>query len=159
METNELDVLVPERSGIRVGDDFIEVGPLRYEQVPPIARLVKQITATLDLRPYVKAGETESDAIDLDDIAWGPLMLDLMAEHGESLAELIALAVDRPVDVIGKLPVDHFVELGTKVFKENWRFFTLRVLPTLLAALPEALPSVPSTTSSASSSTDTDSGT
>lgn len=105
MVATDLEDLAPAPIRVRAGGESIDVLPLTVGQIPPLARTLK--------------------GIDLD----FSNVFGLLEAHGERLVEAVALCINRPVEWVGALPADEFIELAAHVLEVNAHFFGRRVLP------------------------------
>jgi len=129
----EWNLLAPEPVTVTAGGETVEILPLTVGQIPAIARALRGVR----LPP-------EGEPLDV---------LALVAEHGDPVADAVAIAVRRPRQWIDRLPADEFAHLSAAVVGVNADFFTRRVLPAVTDLMATAAGSM---RSSASSSTDTD---
>ncbi|HYE35506.1 hypothetical protein [Methylocaldum sp.] len=109
MDSNELNVLVPEPVRVIAGGETVEVLPLTIGQIPAMARALRGV-------PF----GSEGDVLDV---------LALVADHGDAIAEAVAIAVRRPRQWIDGLTADEFIQLTAAVIGVNAGFFTRSVLP------------------------------
>lgn len=111
--------------------DAVAVLPLTLAKWPAFLR---------HLKPMLPQLSGAWAALEADqDSAVGMLVVDLIAEHGDSLYEAVALAIDKPVawvrdtDDMGGL-----IEVVTTILMVNGDFFARQVVPRL-AGLPAQL--------------------
>ena len=96
-----------------IGGERLELTPIRVGELPAFARAVQPVAASLSASPD-----------------W----LALMADHGETVIEAVAIATRRPVEWVAGLGLDEAVRLAEAVFEVNADFFIQRVLPSLTEA-------------------------
>ena len=95
----------------------LDLTPIRVGELPAFARAVQPAVTTLSAS-----------------LSGSPDWLMLMAEHGETVIEAVAIASRRPVDWVADLGLDEAVRLTEAVFEVNADFFIQRVLPGLTEA-------------------------
>ena len=118
-----LDALVALPVTISVGNVPLDVTPLTMSQLPRILRLAQ---------PFLVLLETVRSAEDV---------LALMADHGEAITEITAIAADVPLETLKRVSVDHVAELFMGVLEVNADFFAAR-LPALMARLQAGMAKV-----------------
>lgn len=118
----ELAKLFADPARVEIAGETVEIRPLVMRQLGRVAAI---------LRPVFERSDGKRDPRDLD-------VAELVANHTEAMIDLVAVATGRPVDWVGGLRVDHFIELAVVVVRENGNFFVHRVAPAL-AAVPALL--------------------
>ncbi|WP_290889375.1 hypothetical protein [Arenimonas sp.] len=113
-QQNSLDTLVNEPVQIEVGGVALHVTPLTVGQLPTVLRLAQPFLLLLDT---VRSAE---DA------------LALIADHGDAIVAIAAIAADVPQDQVARLTPDLLAELFIKLLELNADFFGPR-LPALQA--------------------------
>ena len=116
--SDEFDAIAPIRETILFGGVSYVLAPLTIAQLPPAARALRAL-----------GPQRLADAFGGD----GQQLLDILAEHGEELVNLLAVASGIPVGKIGAAGPDEFVELAAAVIKVNTDFFTQRLAPAIRA--------------------------
>ncbi len=89
----------------------LEIRPLKVRQIQPFARAVSAVLPAVQ----VVGGKLD--------------LLPLVTEHGNDLAQAVAVAVERPLDWVGALDADTFVRLAGAVVEVNADFFVRRLMP------------------------------
>jgi hypothetical protein len=138
---SDLDILVPDRH-LNIGGKNVTVREITFgEQLSHNAELAALTNA---LKPALTApGE---DAL--------TVILDILADHADTLTTLLALSTDQPREWVEQLNGDSGEALTLTWWNINNGFFIRRLLrPALLAALQKQLNGAPS--SPPSSATDT----
>ena len=129
---DDFDVIESAPVAVAVGGGF-EVQPITIERLPAFARA---------LRPALPmVAEIAALSEDVDAMTAADSLLELVSEHGEALAEAVAIAVAPNKAGIAAMrarvaalnPAD-FVLLALPVVKVNADFFARRLLPALLQA-------------------------
>jgi len=110
---DDFDAFPPVPVTLDIGDDTLEITPIRVGEVPALLQAV---------RPFV--GQLSAD----------PDWLMLLAEYGESLLRAIAIASRRPTEWVAALAMDDAVRLATAVFEVNADFFVQRLAPVVQQA-------------------------
>ena len=105
--------LPPVPALVEIAGEHIELTPLKVGEVPAFARAVQPIAASLSASPD-----------------W----LAILAEHGEAVIDVVAIASRRPPEWVTNLALDDAVRLAEAVFEVNADFFIQRVLPSLTEA-------------------------
>lgn len=91
----------------------LEIRPLKVRQIQPFARAVSAVL------PAVRVVGGQLD------------LLPLVTEHGQDIAQAVAVAVEKAPDWVGALDADTFVRLAGAVLEVNADFFVRRLVPTL----------------------------
>jgi len=105
---------VPEMM-VEAGGETVTVRPLTIGQLPAFMRALKGV--------QFQVGEEGTDVIGL------------IADHGEAIAEAVAVATGLSVDQVAALAPDDFIGLAEAVVEINADFFARRVLPRFSSAL------------------------
>ena len=113
MTSEPFAALPPVPVTLLIGDERLELTPLKVGELPAFARAVQPVAASLSASPD-----------------W----LALLADHGEAVIEAVAIATRRPVDWVAGLDLDEATRLAEAVFEVNADFFIQRVLPGLTEA-------------------------
>lgn len=126
----DTEVLDPIQEDVAYRGDSVAVLPLRVGNLPKIARLAKPILGDLEkLVPGMfEGGGGKPDAeidLDIDDV------LDLIAEHGDAVFDVAALAVERESDWLRGGDIAEFVGLAKAILVVNRDFFTKMLRPLL----------------------------
>jgi len=110
---SEFDVFPPTPVMIEVGDESLEITPIR---VGELSALIKAV------RPFIERLTADTD--------W----IALLADHNDALLEAIAIASRRQKDWVSRLTIDDAVRLATVLFEVNADFFTRQVSPAIQRA-------------------------
>ena len=113
MGNDTFAALPPVPVSIDIAGERVDLTPLKVGEVPAFARAVQPIAASLSAAPD-----------------W----LALLAEHGDAVIAVIAIATRRPVDWVAGLDLDEAVRLADAVFGVNADFFIRRLLPSVTQA-------------------------
>lgn len=130
-------VLPPLADTLVIGDEAIEITPLRVGELPSFARAVQPI-----------AGRVSAD----------PDWLRLLAEDGDAVLQALAIACRRPLAWVADLAIDEAIRLAEAVFAANADFFLRRVVPEITRAsanLHQRMPGLTSFTASSAPATAT----
>jgi len=129
---DDLNTLVPEPVVVEITGNRIEITPLRVGEFPAMLRAI---------RPFA------------EQLAGEPDWLALLAGHGESLLDALALACRRPREWVDGLDLDDALQLVAAVFEVNADFFVQRLAPAVQHAAAQVngrlRGAMPSTDSSA----------
>ena len=109
----DFDAFPPVPVILDVGDDTLELTPIRVGEVPALLQVVRPFVGQLSVNPD-----------------W----LALLAEHGESFLRAIAITSRRPTEWVAALAMDDAVRLATAVFEVNADFFVRRLAPVVQQA-------------------------
>lgn len=113
MRSDTFAALPPVPVTLVIGGERLELTPLKVGDLPAFARAVQPVAASLSASPD-----------------W----LALLAEHGEAVIDVVAIASRRPPEWVTNLALDDAVRLAEAVFEVNADFFIQRVLPSLTEA-------------------------
>lgn len=122
--------LPPLADTLVIGDETLEITPLRVGELPSFARAVQPI-----------AGRLSTD----------PDWLRLLAEDGDAVLQALAIACRRPITWVAGLAIDEAIRLAEAVFAANADFFLRRVVPEITrasAGLQQRMPGLTSFTDS-----------
>lgn len=134
---NELETLFPHPQEAIVGDEIIEITPLKIGEIPKLLKALKGVSLPMD-------GQGNLNVLGL-----------LSGEHGESVLDAVAIAVRKPRAWLDDLPADEALELAFAVVEANVDFFVRRILPLIEAEMEQVTRRLGQTASSASSPTAT----
>lgn len=109
-ESQVFAALPPETMVLKIGDENLDITPLRIGELPAFARAVKPIAGHLSTQPN-----------------W----ILILAEDGESLIQALAIACRRPPEWLAALSLDEAIQVAEAVFEVNADFFIQRVVPQL----------------------------
>jgi hypothetical protein len=113
---DEFEVIEPALASITFGGAEITLGPLTVGQVPRAARALKAIgSARFDA---VSCGDTDA-------------LLDLLAERGDELVDLVSAISGVAAERIRDVCPDEFLALAAEAIKVNADFFTQRLTPAI----------------------------
>jgi hypothetical protein len=107
------DAFPPNPVLLTVGEDTLEITPIRVGEVPALLAAV---------RPFA------------DQVSADPDWLALLTDHGEALISALAVASRRERGFIEQLSLDDAIQLATVVFEVNADFFVHRVVPAVQQA-------------------------
>jgi hypothetical protein len=124
-------VLDPPAVEVRFLGEQVTVRPLQIRQIPPFTRLVRMAAPAL-MRLYAARGAKDG--------SYESAFLDLIADHGETIIAVCAVAVDRDAAWVDTGNVDELLALVIAIVEVNQDFFAKRVAPMLskLQASPAA---------------------
>jgi hypothetical protein len=123
----EFEAIAPSQTAATFKGRAIQITPLKVGQLPAFARAVKPIGGAVE-------SMLGSDGVDM-----GAIMA-LIADHGESVVEAVAIASGVSVDELNDSTPDELIELGAVALKVNADFFKGRLTPAILAAVKKATP-------------------
>ena len=109
----DFETFPPSPKVVTVAGTAVELTPIRLGELPRLLAAVQPIAADLSTKPD-----------------W----LALLARHGETVLELLALATRRDRAWIEGLALDEAVTLACAVFEVNADFFVRRVTPSIAQA-------------------------
>lgn len=110
----DLETIFPGSKQVQVGEETIDVRPLKVRQIAKIAKAAREIATS---------------NIDLKDLA------SVVTEYPDEIITIVAAAIDRDETWVGELTADHLIVLMREIVAVNTDFFTRRVVPELSAAL------------------------
>ena len=119
---DDLNVLEPTTRTVTFGGQPRVVHPLRVGQIPSFARAIKPIFAAL-------AGSLKPAPLGQEDAGGGEFdisleqLFDLIAEHGENLIEIVAIATKIDKATVEDADTGDFVSLLRAVLEVNADFF------------------------------------
>jgi hypothetical protein len=126
MAEQDIDFIEPGRVVLVVDGIRIEVTPLLVKELPRVIRALDALIATLIY---------EGNSLD------APRLVALMGEHGEAIAEAVAVAVRQPQDWVDNLLPDRLVAMALAVVEVNADFFT-RLLSQAQSQAPRLAPTL-----------------
>lgn len=135
MTDSPFAALPPLADTLVIGDETLEITPLRVGELPSFARAVQPI-----------AGRLSTD----------PDWLRLLAEDGDAVLQALAIACRRPLPWVADLAIDDAIRLAEAVFAANADFFLRRVVPEITrasAGLQQRMPGLTSFTDSSARAT------
>lgn len=113
MNNNSFSALPPFAKVIVIGDETLDLTPIRVGEIPALSRAIQPLAIHLSVSPD-----------------W----LALISEHGETLIDALAIATRRPREWVAALELDDAVKLTSTVFEVNADFFIQRLLPSITEA-------------------------
>ncbi|MBS3936501.1 MAG: hypothetical protein KGZ43_10035 [Sulfuritalea sp.] len=122
---DEFEVIAPAAERIVFAGAERCLAPLTVAQIPRVARAIKAIGVER------LGGALQGDAAAL---------LDLLAEHGGDLIDLVAVAAGIEREAVERALPDEFVSLAATLARVNADFFGQRLLPAIQAAMPTGAP-------------------
>lgn len=121
--TDALDALEPSGSSIKYRGEVLSIRPLTVGQLPRLVRTARPaINAVLALQDL-----PDDPAVD----GFVDLLVSLVADHGESVYQAVAICIDRPVEWVAGGELDEFVALSKLLVEVNRDFFVQRLGPLL----------------------------
>jgi len=131
---DDFEAIAPAAVSVTLAGHSFAVSPITVERLPAFARALRPV---MPLVSELAALTEESDTSYVADT-----LLALVSEHGELMAEAVAVAVaadraDIPAQRarIAKLDAADFLQLALPVVRVNADFFARRLLPLLLRPL------------------------
>lgn len=121
-------VLGPAYVEVAFRGETLTISPIKIGQVAGVLKHVQPILGAIS-KLAASPGEG-GDGVEIN-------LVDLVAQHGDTLIHACAAAVGKPYDYIAEAEVDEFIGLVKVVIEVNADFFARRVAPQL-AALPAA---------------------
>lgn len=129
---NELETVLGERPAA-IEAAGLKITPVTLERLPAFARAARPVF----------------DAVrNMDTTVGGDVLFDLLENHTDEIAALLAVGADVDLDSLRTRPLGEVYEIGLAVFRANEDFFIRRLLP----LLTQAARRVPGPTSSSGSS-------
>lgn len=122
LQLQALHFITPEVRELTIGQHTYQVQPIRMGQLPALIRLTEGFLGELLL------GDLRSDAV-----------LPLLAVHGDSVIDTVALCANAERSDLDAMLPDQFVALAMLCVEVNFDFFS-RALPMLQAAAPSVAP-------------------
>lgn len=138
--TDDLTTLFPAPAMVTIGGREIEIMPLTMGQIAKIIKLLKGISFIEYIFPVNKP-DPANKVID-----W----FELLAEKGDDLIEVVAIASHQKKENLCQWYVDDFIKIAVKVIEVNADFFTRRAIP----AVSQAMVGLASVSSSSATATD-----
>ena len=122
MSTDAMEVIDASITKVKVGDETLELRPMKVGAFPKIIRLARPvIDAVLDL-----------DSLpDEDTDAMVDLAMNMVDKHGEALFEAVGIAIGKDKAWVEDADMGDFIELCIALVKVNKDFFTRRLAPLL----------------------------
>lgn len=133
-QPHELTQLATRRRTLTVGGETLEIAPIQVGRIPDFVTALQRMDVAMD-----------GDGIDV---------MRLVMEHTGTMIEAAALATDRDVTWLARLPADDFTDVALAVLEINADFFVRRFLTgvqEVVRNLTEAMQRAGSTVSSTSS--------
>lgn len=113
MTDNSFTALPPVAKVIVIGDETLDIAPIRVGDIPALSRAIQPLASHLSASPD-----------------W----LALIAEHGDAIIDALAIATHRSREWIAALELDDAIKLASIVFEVNADFFIQRLLPSVTEA-------------------------
>ncbi len=123
----DLSVIEPMTSRVKFCGRDVEFGPLKVGQIPSFARAIKPASGTI--AELMAAGSIDAQAL-----------IAMIAEHGESFVEAVAIATGVPAAELNDSGLDELVALAVSAIKVNADFFKGRLTPAIVAAVKQIQP-------------------
>lgn len=120
MSDKDFEVIDPPSTEIEFNGRKVTIGPLKVGKLPAFARAIKPVAGAFESWKSITPGH----------------ILDLIAEHGESVIEAVSIASGVPQEELSEADTVALVSLITPIVKANADFFRLRLL--LGAAMKQA---------------------
>lgn len=137
-EMDELAQVLGEVSGEQVVHG-VSITPVTLERLPAFARAARPLVA------HLRA---------MDAAAGEDFWFDLLEQHTDEIAHLLAAGAGVSVESIRQRPMGEIYDLALAVFRANEDFFVRRLLPLLGLAATKASPSAGPVSSSGSAAQD-----
>jgi hypothetical protein len=122
---SDFDAIEPPCEAVEFGGTLHKITPLRVGQLPAFARAIKPVTSSIEA---IVTGKSEFDA---------SALIDIVAEHGESVIEAVSIASRIPAETINDSTLDELIALAVAVMRINADFFKGRLTPAMLAAMKD----------------------
>lgn len=129
---SDLEDVVPQPVTVRLGNETLQIHPVRAGQLPAFLRHMQPLVAAWN-------AAQRDDGVD-----W----IHVFAEAGEDLLAVISSATTLPADRVRALQIDEFIDVFDAVLTVNADFFARRVMPALKQAMTAAPPPSAGPTSS-----------
>ena len=145
-----LDVLFPEGKAVDAGGETLTLTPFKFGQYPKALKLMIPLVSAFKASGILGL-DTEGNLVISSD--WMVLVdgaVSLLAEVGDPMIDLCALATGKPREWLENISADEGVSLLRGVFEVNSDFFEKRIAPKLGLSVKIAAAdgSTPSTDSS-----------
>lgn len=121
-----LDLIDPPGEPVTLGGKTYTVGPLTIGQLPAFARAIKPVSGAIEEALRSGAGFSAD------------LVLDLIAEHGDTVIEAVSIATGIAADEVRKGNAADLLSVVPAVLKANRDFLLGRLTPGLRAAMTAA---------------------
>ena len=145
-----LDVLFPEGKAVDAGGETLTLTPFKFGQYPKALKLMIPLVSAFKASGILGL-DTEGNLVISSD--WMVLVdgaVSLLAEVGDPMIDLCALATGKPREWLENISADEGVALLRGIFEVNSDFFEKRIAPKLGLSVKIAAAdgSTPSTDSS-----------
>lgn len=137
--SEEFAVIEPASDEMTVAGRLLKLRPVTVTKLPAFARAVRPVLAPLGAL-LERVQELQASGGQINGLELG---LDLVADHGEQLIEIIRVATGLNAAELDTVDPVEFVELTVKVVRVNADFFARRLQPILAQALTKASASNP----------------
>jgi hypothetical protein len=115
--SEEMNDLFPKTDHVEINGEVLEVKPFKFGQLPVVLKNVKNVYGVV--QHYMEKGEINSPEA----------LIGILAEGGDELMNLLALAVNRDKAIFDDMDMDVGAQLLLKVVEQNMSFFVERILP------------------------------
>lgn len=122
--TDSLDVIEPAPGEFIIAGTSYKIRPLTIGQIPPFTRALRPMMGAL-------VGVIQGK----DAAAMGVGMLDLVADHGEQIIELVSIATGLPASTVSAADAAELLPAVQAVIAVNKDFLIGRLIPALRAAV------------------------
>lgn len=122
-----LQQLYPEGKTVTVAGSPVTVKKFMLSQFPKAARLSKPVLITLFGSGLVDVSDGK---VQLGD-NWITAILDVMADGGDDIIDLLAFSISQPREFFDNVDLDEGIQLLRAVIEVNWDFIRARILPNL----------------------------
>ena len=131
-QRNDLEILFPDGVSIKVGTEEVKVMPFTFGQLPFVMKRLVPLVRVFSTSGVLSFGKDEkgSQTIELAK-NWPMYILDVLAEGGEPLMELVAYTVGKQRSWMDTVQTDEGIALVKALVEVNSDFFSKKVLPTL----------------------------
>jgi hypothetical protein len=122
---SDLNILQPEPVVVTVGDEHIEVLPLKFGQFGAFTRTIQPMIEDVN----VIFAEDKADSVFAFDLA------SLLSKHSELLIKAVSIAIQKPLEWVELLDMAEAIKLIQAVLEVNMDFFAQSLVPTLNQAM------------------------
>ena len=113
---SDLDKMIPTPVVVHVGGKEVIIQVIKVRQLPSVMKTIRPFIGSMS-----KGQELNVPA--------------LLMDHSDSILPLVSILTGETEDWVGDLNMEELVVLFSSLVEVNLDFFTLRVLPTLAAAM------------------------
>lgn len=131
---DELEVMFPQGKTLSINDANLTIKPFKFGELSKVMKLTDGILGSL-------MGASQGKDLAL-------VFRTVIGDHGDKVAELMALSSKQSVEWINELDVDQAIELFAAIVEVNADFFIRRVLPKVTTEMQRAAAVAPAGSSS-----------